>query len=74
MIYAIASVENMSASNIIGIEDVNPEDIDVYRRNYGAHDAVEPIDVTQYYDKWALDGTYEKVCWSSHNDCATSYK
>ncbi len=65
MLYAIASVENMSASNILGIEDVKPEDIDVYKRNYGAHDAVKLTDVTDYYDKWALDGTYEKVCWSS---------
>ena len=52
----------MSENNILGIGSVKEEDIGAYKENNGAYDAAKEMGVTNYYDSWAKNGTYEEVC------------
>ena len=55
----------MSANKTVGIQGVSTEYADALNKCRGACNRLGLEQVVDYYDKWAQEGTYEKVCISN---------
>ena len=56
----------MSTNNTVGLQGVSTESVDALDKSNGAFKVGYGLEqVIDYYDKWAPEGTYEKVCISN---------
>ena len=56
----------MSANNVVGLHGISAESVEPYKKCCGAFMKGQDLEkVISYYNNWAQEGTYEKVCMSN---------